>query len=249
MPTRKSLHRRRRTKRHRRFARKRLSGGANATYIHTTIHPPTEINDLITHVIYINLDKRTDRRAEMEAELSIFTPEKVTRLPGILGEKEGIAPAVACTKGHIEALKLARKNNYSNVLILEDDVVWVNTDESFPIFKGILQNTYDGIMLGATFVDYDKNTYLLKQGYTASSYLVHQNHYDKMIDYLEKRINEYDPAVVKTKNEAQAFAPNVIMVANRTDDKWFIVSPSLMVQRPSFSNVAKIEVNYRSVFV
>lgn len=242
---RKRITKRRRT---RRYARKRLSGGANTQETHTPVYPPRKINDLITHIIYINLDKRTDRRAEMEAELSVFTPEKITRLPGINAEQQGIAPAVACTKAHIKALKMARNKNYPNVLILEDDASWVNVDTAFPIFKGLLENPYDVIMLGGTHADYDQDTYRIKSAWTTTSYLAHQNYYDKMIDYLEKRISEYDPTVMRTKNQEQEFAPNVIMVANQVDDNWFIVVPSLMIQRASFSNIEKKKVNYKDEF-
>ena len=241
---RKRLTKRRRT---RRYARKRLSGGANTSQ-HTPVYPPTEINDLIAHVIYINLDKRTDRRAEIEAELSVFTPEKVTRMPGINAEQEGIAPSAASAKAHVKALKMARDNKYTNVLILEDDAIWANVDKAFPIFKRLVENPYDGIMLGGTQVDYDHDTYRIKSAWTASSYIVNQNYYDRLIEYLDKGISEYDPAVIKTYRESQRFAANSIMAAHHADDNWFIVVPSFMVQRAGFSNIGKTRANYEGAF-
>ena len=79
------------------------------------------------HIVYINLEKRSDRREEIENELNDFQLhyerfEAIHDNPGILG----------CTKSHLRVLKLAKERGWKYVLILEDD---------FTVTKTLL-NTY-----------------------------------------------------------------------------------------------------------
>src|SRR3990172_10356543 len=78
----------------------------------------------IEKVIYINLDNRTDRRKEIEHELSVFSIP-FQRFPAI---KTAVG-CVGCTQSHLQILKNAKQNNYKNVLILEDDFMFVVTRE------------------------------------------------------------------------------------------------------------------------
>ena len=68
------------------------------------------------NIIYINLDKRTDRKKHIE---SLF-PNAV-RFPAIVDERGGY---FGCVRSHIECLKLAKENNYDKVVILEDDFIY-----------------------------------------------------------------------------------------------------------------------------
>ena len=96
----------------RRFTKKRKTRQSGGT-LHPITYPPDSINTYITSVVYINLDKRTDRRAQMEQELKIFHPEKIHRILGIVPDILDIAHKnVALTKAHLNAVKLAKKNNW-----------------------------------------------------------------------------------------------------------------------------------------
>jgi hypothetical protein len=85
-----------------------------------------KIQDFFTEAFYINLDKRTDRRAEFEAEmarvgLSDFVkrfpaPVDLTHLP-----KDDYAKHRACTHAHYQLVKYAAEKDLPNILIFEDD--------------------------------------------------------------------------------------------------------------------------------
>jgi hypothetical protein len=184
---------------------------------------------------YINLDKRTDRRAGMENELSIFDPQKVIRIPGVLHENG----YYGCTCGHIAALKMAKKHKWPNALILEDDAVWANVEKAYPVFQKLIEEPYDVIMLGGTYADYDKNTYRVKFAYSAASYVVHNSYYDTLIKALEQGLNSNSP---------DKFPADVTFSKLQPIDNWFLVIPALMVQGKSHSNIVGDTVNYRNGF-
>jgi len=203
---------------------------------HNPIYPPKEINDLISHVIYINLDKRKDRKKHIQRELAVFSPEKVTRLPAVVDAH----PTTGTAKSHYNALRLARDNNYPNVLIVEDDTFWKNIDEAYPILKKLLSEPYDSILLGGTVTTFDEDTLKLSEGYCLNGYIVNQSFYDKYIELYDKAFSK-----VNNKNSEGRYiwADGVSNDAYREGNS-YIVSPSLMAQIPSYSD---IDLEYKNI--
>ena len=74
----------------------------------------------IDKIIYINMDARTDRRAELEAEFArIGIPEdKIMRFPA---SSYSGCPNTGCLVSHANVIHLAYEMGYQNVLVLEDD--------------------------------------------------------------------------------------------------------------------------------
>ena len=74
----------------------------------------------IGKIYYINLDRRTDRREQMETEL--------TRM-GLTGERYSAIEAnpsiIGCCQSHLNVLKKAKDEGLANVLILEDDFIFI----------------------------------------------------------------------------------------------------------------------------
>jgi glycosyl transferase family 25 len=197
--------------------------------------PPNEINKYIDNIIYINLDKRTNRNEQITRELTVFNREKVYRLSAV---DNAITKQLGCLTSHLNALKLARDNKYPNVLILEDDAMWANIKIAYPIFKMLVEKPYDVIMLGGTFAKYNKTTYRVISSLAASSYLVNSSYYDTIIAKVEEQLKIPDG-----KKEI-----DTIYTLLQKEDKWFIVVPALMIQRPSHSNIAGGPVNYKRFF-
>jgi len=185
----------------------------------------------------MNLDKRTDRKDQMENQLKIFDSQNVHRVSAVLDEQHGY---LACLKSHLIALKMAKDNKYDNVLILEDDAAWANVEKAYPVFEKLVKEPFDVIMLGGTSVKYDHTTYRVKQAQSSASYLVKKEYYDTMIKQCEDVLALND---VNVTPDVQLFWPL------QAKDRWLIVAPSLMIQRKSYSDIGKGEVNYKSIFV
>lgn len=74
----------------------------------------------IDHIFYINLDRRPDRRANIESNLTQWgLMHKSERFPAI-----ATTPGcIGCSMSHAACIELSITRGYKNVLILEDDVV------------------------------------------------------------------------------------------------------------------------------
>lgn len=226
-----------------RKTRKRHAGGSKLTLnSHKPAFPPKEINDLISHVIFINLNKRVDRRKHIERELSVFDSSKVTRLAAV----EDPIPTTGCAKSHLKALQMARDAGYSNVLIIEDDAFWQNIDEAYPVLERLLSAPYNGVMLAGLNTNYDADTLVLHSGASTTGYIVHNSFYSTFIQLFEDAISNPEE---KRKNSAgsHVWADAVTQVAF-TKGKWYITVPFLLSQIPGFSNIDRTSVNWVNAF-
>ena len=85
------------------------------------------MSENIDNIFYINMEKRKDRRSEIESELNNFNLP-FERFEGI--ETKGFG-TLGCGKSHLAVLKIAKERGYKNILILEDDFMFMVTKECF----------------------------------------------------------------------------------------------------------------------
>ena len=216
--------------------RKRYKGGSNQGDI---------LKKYITHVVYVNLDSRTNRKSQIESELSIFNPEQVHRVPGIVPEiLDEPHKHVALATAHLNAVKLARDKQWENTLFLEDDSIWTNNEDALKCFEKLVKEPYDAIMLGAHDPVYDKETFRIQSATSGASYLLHKSHYNIFIERLEAMINSFVPGV-SNAHDVQTDA--IVFKPLQKEYKWFIVAPPLMVQKPGYSDRAGKDMNFTKV--
>ena len=184
--------------------------------------------------MYINLQRRSDRREEIEEELRRMDLE-AERFNAIPHER-GI---VGCGYSHLAVLKLAKERNYKNVLILEDDF-------KFIVFKKILEEQlkeffdsripYDVCMLSHNVLQKEElpgNNLLgrILEGQTASGYIVAQHYYDTLIELYEDAL----PKLEKT-GEHWLYANDQVWKNLQKKDKWYYFKIRLGKQRDSWSD-------------
>ena len=80
--------------------------------------------DKVNKIVYINMDARTDRKSILlhEFERLGFPDDKIMRFPA--SSYHGCANT-GCLLSHANALEMAYNMNFQNVLILEDDFVFI----------------------------------------------------------------------------------------------------------------------------
>ena len=234
MGKRKNLTRKRRTRSRKHPKKVRChKGGSNQGDI---------LKKYITNVVYVNLDSRTNRKSQIEGELSIFNPEQVHRVPGIVPEISDEANRnVALARAHLNAVKLARDKQWENTLFLEDDSVWTNNEEALKCFEKLINQPYDAIMLGHNSAQYDKDTLRIIIAHSGASYLLHKSHYDIYIERLEAMINSFVSGVTLPKD---VLVDNIVFSPLQKEYKWFAVVPPLMIQKPGHSDRAGFYVDY-----
>ena len=89
------------------------------------------INQIFPDKVCINLDRRIERWRQMQQKFQQHGIEAVQRFTAIDGETStipanwpGTPGAYGCLRSHLEVVREARRLGLSNVLILEDDVVF-----------------------------------------------------------------------------------------------------------------------------
>lgn len=194
----------------------------------------TAINQYIDHIFYINLEKRTDRRAEIEQELTNY---------GLISERFNAIPTspgiVGCGYSHLAVLKMAKERNYKNVLILEDDFQFLVQKEEFE--KELAQFFDSQIEYDICFLAYnllqseDVNDYpFIKRAIysqTASAYLVNNHYYDTLINLYEVNI----PLLEQTGYH-WIYANDQIWKSLQLTDKWYYFTQRIGKQRDGYSD-------------
>uniref|UniRef100_A0A6C0DC39 Glycosyltransferase n=1 Tax=viral metagenome TaxID=1070528 RepID=A0A6C0DC39_9ZZZZ len=194
----------------------------------------------IASVVFINLAKRTDRLAQIVPELACFG-ERVERLEAI----ENSFGAIGCTLSHIRALQNAKDANKKNVLIVEDDFMWLPENKAAGVarLKAFLAKPYDVIMLTGTSIHMDKASGRVGFACCGTAYVVAEHYYDTLIANMKEGVL----GLMKTKVKPQ-YALDVYWRTLMQRDLWFMVQPILATQRPSYSDIENRVVDYGYLF-
>jgi glycosyl transferase family 25 len=213
----------------------------------------------IDHVFYINLDRREDRREQIEGELARaeIEGERFSAIP----HEFGIA---GCTMSHLAVLKLARERGYRNVLILEDDLElcvppaelrdtlaaffaldcaradapepWCVLMLAYNTTEGALAETNEGALVDFPGTDLVRRVVHAR---TASFYLVNAHYYDTLIALYE----DAAPKLIDTRKH-WIYANDCVWRGLQLRDLWLASTKRMGKQRASWSDNSKCWADY-----
>ena len=155
----------------------------NATYL--IQYPVNTGNNFV--VYYINLDKRVDRKREIETELNRIEITPYQRFSAIL-QKQGL---VGCAKSHIECLKLGLDSGADHILVFEDDCLFTSDKTTVKqVLNTVMKTNYDVFLLGFAVENVDEslldtNHPMFKKVIKAAcchGYMVTRRYASKLID-------------------------------------------------------------------
>lgn len=140
----------------------------------------TELNKLV-----INLPERTERLAEFKKELIYLPCSNIQVMPGVKDKTvyKGIAQA------HLNAILLAKQNDWHEVLIMEDDCVFQGKEQTYDYLLNALEDApadWDILLGGIYFGNVVPfNNYWNKVGEFCGLhfYIVNSKAYDKILKY------------------------------------------------------------------
>lgn len=196
--------------------------------------------DKIKHIVYINLDRRTDRRSEMEEQLSTMglSGERFSAIqtdPGVIG----------CAQSHLAVLELARERGWDHVLILEDDFMFLldreGVDQQLNAFFD-LNIPYDVLMFGFAIVKSEPYNNVVCRGIdvqSATGYLVHSRFYDVLIDTFRKAI----PLLIST-GKHWLYTNDQSWKCLQPTSQWFCMNVKLGRNRPGYSDLGGCFIDY-----
>lgn len=189
---------------------------------------------------YINLDRRTDRKEQIEAEFSKMGIQ-AERFPAISHSM----PAIGCGLSHLEVLKMARNRGYDSVCIFEDDFEFLVSKEKMQSILNSIPEDFDVVMLSYYLIEtesYDALFGRVKAATTASGYIVNRRMYDRLIENLEYAMK----MLIKEMS-------TMLLPIYSCDQYWKVLQPSskwlysierVGHQRPSYSDLVGGHVSY-----
>lgn len=190
--------------------------------------------EFVDKVIYINLDHREDRREIMKKffEKSQIPTEKIVRFSAIK-RSHG---ALGCLESHMEVLKLANKENWKNILILEDDLEWTkNFEDNYSKLEELIKlPNWDVIMLAGWY--YEHNLPRILKANNTGAYLVNKRYNDTL---LKNRQASFDKLSRVFGFNTDKYNADVSWHDLMQRDNWYGLNPCICYQVDGFSDIAK----------
>jgi hypothetical protein len=195
------------------------------------------MNDYFDHIYCINLDKRTDRWEDCVKQFKKhnLTVERFSAIDGSIVENPtSLLPGeYGVLSTHIELIKDAKSKGYNNILILEDDVEFIdNINEYFSSIKNQIPNDCIMLYLGGNHVggclQISEYVYKIFHSYAIHSFGIKSDLFDLIINGLPK----YRKPVDVFYAELQNLFPS------------YVIRPHLAWQRESFSDIQGGIMNY-----
>ena len=188
----------------------------------------------IDKIFYINLNRRTDRRNEIEEELNNMGLQ-FERFSAI----ETDNGTIGCGYSHLSVLKLARDGGYKNVLILEDDFQFLVDKPEFEDYLTKLFNNshkFDACFLSygcMTSEEIPEASYIKRvlDSQTASGYIVNQHYIPVLIKLYEKSI-----PLLESTEQHWNYANDTAWKPLQKTDMWICFDKRIGKQRASFSD-------------
>jgi len=199
----------------------------------------------IDKIFYINLDKREDRRTEIENELLSRGLTNFERFQAIEIPYFG---AVGCSKSHLEVLRLAKERGYKNILIMEDDFMFLVDKEELEqnlieFFDSEAGKNYDVCMISYHLIDGKDCDYpfLIKvnEAQTTSGYIINANFFDALI-----KLYEESTKLLEQTGQHWLYANDQAWKILQPQNNWYCFKKRIGKQREGFSDIANCYQSY-----
>ena len=217
------------------------------------------INDYFSKIYCINLDSRPDRYAEclVEFEKNNMIVERVSAIDGGKIFSEGMnynAGNHGLLLTHIKIIEDAIRNNYKSILILEDDVTFINdSNEKFNRVISSLPNNWDLLYLGGnnqfnqgSFKLITGNTDLVitRENYLTLNYEICRTTWTQCAHAVAINSMFYEFLFDEYNKNPRIPIDMIFCQLQQRGRNVFTFLPSLAHQRPSFSDIENVFVNY-----
>lgn len=201
----------------------------------------------ITNVFYINLQERIDRKAQVEQQLSKVGLSNFNRFNAIKLPNG----ALGCSMSHLKCLQLAKERNLDHILIVEDDIIFLNPGIFIGQLNKFLQNNKEWDMLliaGNNVPPYrvvDDTCVQVSWCQTTTGYLIRKQYYDILINNIKEGINKL---IREPKNKIM-YAIDKYWLSLQKTDMWLLLVPLTVSQREGYSNIENCVTNFTKIMI
>lgn len=192
---------------------------------------------------YINLRCRPDRDILCKNELigiGIREPKRYNAFK----TKDGI---IGCGMSHLSVLQEAKDNKYPYILICEDDVVFKDHYKMLEKIDNLKDDDWDVLLLGgnmfAPYSIHSEDAYRIHKCFCATAYIVRQHYYDTLINTWQSDLQK----LVQTGNRDYSLDVSWFPLQQR--DKWLLIRPLQVYQRPGISDIENKLTDYRCLML
>lgn len=200
----------------------------------------------IKHALYINLDTRPDRKELVEKEfknIGIHAERfKAIKMPN---------GALGCSMSHLKCIELAKSNDWDHVLIVEDDILFLQPNTFITNFNRFLSNydSWDVVLIAgnnvAPYKTVDPYCVQVNKCQTTTGYLVKKHYYDTLIQNFREGIN----LLLREPSKHVFYAIDKYWFKLQEKDKWYLITPLTVTQRPDYSDIEKKPTNYTKAMI
>jgi glycosyl transferase family 25 len=200
----------------------------------------------IKHAFYINLDLRPDRKKHVLNQLSLIGI-KAERFKAI----QLTNGAIGCSMSHLRLLETAKKNNWPHILIVEDDIHFLNPILFVKQMNKFLNNhkDFDVLLLAGNnmppYDNIDDTCVKVNKCQTTTGYLVKNHYYDKLIANYKEGIKN----LLQFPTKPVYFAIDKYWFNLQKVDNWYLIIPLTVTQREDYSDIEKRNTNYTKAMV
>jgi len=195
----------------------------------------------LKHIFYINLEKRTDRKLHVEEQLNTIGLEGI-RFNAVEMENG----AVGCSLSHLKCLEMAKKNEWDEVMIVEDDITFLDPS----LFKKTIYNFFgrhkewDVLLLGGNNIPPHQNIddccIKISHCQTTTGYIVKKHYYSTLIENIKTGLNH----LLREPTKHFYYAIDKYWLKLQKKDNWYLLIPLSVVQQPGYSDIEKKNTNY-----
>ena len=203
-------------------------------------------------IYYINIEYRNDRKElflKTMEELGVdVSSEKIQRINAVYVPELG---ALGCTKSHILALETFLKTDQQICLILEDDFTYKNKETFWSDIQRIfdLNIKFDIIQLSYNHIYNPHINCILHD--TEYTFLKRAQKTISSSSYIITRVfapillkNLYESSILLKETPCEKYALDSYWYKIQSDYLWYCISPSIGLQRASYSDVQHAFMDY-----
>ena len=204
------------------------------------------MNDIsdIKHAFYINLASRPDRKQHVEEQL------KIMDIPAQRFNAIKLANgALGCSMSHLKCLETAKKNNWSHLLVIEDDIKFLDPNLFKKQMNTFLSNHkgWDVVIVGGNNVPpyqkIDDTCVKVSSCQTTTGYLVNGHYFDILIENFRTGIKK----LIENPQSPVLYAIDKYWFNLQKIHNWFLIIPLTVTQREDYSDIEKRATNYAQV--
>jgi glycosyl transferase family 25 len=199
----------------------------------------------IKNAFYINLEHRTDRKEHVETEMSKIGI-KCERFNAIKMSNG----AIGCSLSHLTLLQNANINNLDHILIVEDDISFLEPSLFISQLNKFLElhgNNWDVILLAGNnmppYENIDDTCIKVSRCQTTTGYLVNGHYIKTLIHNIKTGITHL---LNNPENKSQ-FAIDKFWFSLQKVSRWYLIIPPTVIQREDYSDIEKRMTNYGSL--